>query len=69
MSKPEENIRIKCGNYCLPEELTEQIIEDMETYAKEQSEKYAKHYFKTRNSVGHPLGVNEYDLWKELNKN
>jgi|TARA_R110001606_G_scaffold168125_1_gene312498 hypothetical protein len=69
MSTPEENIKIKCGNYCLPEKLTEQILEDMKTYAKEQSEKYAKHYFITRTSVGHPLGINEYDLWNESNNN
>lgn len=62
------HLRVKCGNYCIPEELTEQILEDMEMYAKKKSEDYAKHYFWTRNGVGHPLGINEYDSWNKTNK-
>ena len=61
------NIRVKCGNYCLPRELTDEIIELMEDYAKYKSEKYAKHYFNTRTNLKHPLGIHEYDLWDKLN--
>ena len=61
------NIRVKCGNYCLPQELTDDIVELMEDYAKHQSEKYAKHYFTTRTKLKHPLGIHEYDLWNKLN--
>ena len=39
----------------------------MEDYAKDQSEKYAKHYFNTRTKLKHPLGIHEYDLWDKLN--
>ena len=60
-------IRVKCGNYCLPPELTDDIVGLMEDYAKHQSEKYAKHYFNTRTKLKHPLGIHEYDLWNKLN--
>tara|TARA_R100000664_G_scaffold34043_2_gene53622 strand:+ start:313 stop:549 length:237 start_codon:yes stop_codon:yes gene_type:complete len=68
MSKQEENIRIKCGNHCLPEELIDQIIEEMETYTQHKAEKYALYYFKKRTECNHPLAVNEYDIWDERDK-
>lgn len=61
------DIRVKCGDYCLPIELTDKIVGIMEGYAKHKSEKYAKHYFNTRTKLKHPLGIHEYDLWDKLN--
>ena len=63
----EYSIKVKCGNYCLPKELTDDIVGLMEEYAKDQSQKYAKHYFETRTKLKHPLGIHEYDMWNKLN--
>ena len=64
----EYKIKVKCGNHCLSKELTDDIVGLMEEYAKNQSEKYAKHYFTIRTELKHPLGIHEYDSWNKTNK-
>jgi len=59
-------LRVKCGNNLLPE-MIDGIVDVMENYAKDKSERYATHYFNTRNQIKHPLGVYEYDVWDKLN--
>jgi hypothetical protein len=66
-TKIEYLLKAKYGDHHLPGELTNDIVEVMENYTKDKSERYATHYFNTRNKTKHPLGVDEYDSWNKLN--